>query len=121
MGAEETAFYQAGLGGLVKPRLKPHMSDNNDCRLAPAPAEEAAGGCGVGHHGEPEEEEESIVVEEPGGPSVGPAKVVKAPRVPTQAEIDAHVATHLPHAYWCDVCARRRGRNAPHRQKELHL
>ena len=70
----------------------------------------------MGHHGDPEEEEEVIVVEEPDGPAVGPAKMVKALRVPTQAEIVAHVATHLPHADWCDVCARGRGRNAPHRQ-----
>ena len=72
----------------------------------------------MGHHGDPEEEEEVIVVEEPSGPTEGPAKIVKVPRVPTQADIDAHVATHLPHADFCDVCARGRGRNAPHRQNK---
>ena len=35
------------------------------------------------HHGEREEKEEVIVVEEPDGPVEGPAKVVKAPRVPS--------------------------------------
>lgn len=73
----------------------------------------------MGHHGDPEDEEDVIVVEEPSGPAVGPVKIVKVPRVPTQAEIDAHVATHLPHADWCDVCARGRGRNAPHPQHKI--
>ena len=55
----------------------------------------------MSHHGDPGSEEEVIVIEEPAREVKPPVKVVKAPRVPTQAEVDAHVATHLPHADWC--------------------
>ena len=41
----------------------------------------------------------------------------KAPRAPTQKEIDAHMATHLPHEPWCEICMKGRGRNSPHRRK----
>ena len=51
---------------------------------------------GLGHPGEPEEEE-VIVVEEPEGPGESGPQVVRAPRVPTQKEIEAHGATHIPH------------------------
>ena len=43
-------------------------------------------------------------------------RVLKAPRDPTQKEIDEHMATHLPHAAWCDICMKGRGRNTPHRR-----
>ena len=71
----------------------------------------------MSHHGDPEDEEEVIVVEEPERKEPPPVKVIRAPRMPTQAEIDAHVAAHLPHADWCEICVKGRGRNPPHRRK----
>ena len=50
----------------------------------------------MSHHGVPAEEE-VIVVEEPERPKGDEPRVVRAPRVPTQREIDAHEATHIPH------------------------
>ena len=44
--------------------------------------------------------------------------MLKAPRIPTQAEVDAHLATHLPHADWCELCMKGRGRNTPHRRRK---
>ena len=41
---------------------------------------------------------------------------MKAPKAPTQKEIDEHMATHLPHAAWCDICMKGRGRNTPHKK-----
>ena len=75
------------------------------------------GGGGLGHDGDPEQPE-VIVVEEPEPKAEAPYKVVRVPRTPTQKEIDEHVATHLPHAEWCDVCMKGRGRNSPHRKKD---
>ena len=72
-------------------------------------------GDGLGHSGEPEEEE-VIVLEEPKSEEVGP-KVVRVPRTPTQAEIDAHEATHMPHEEWCEFCIAGRARNKPHKSK----
>ena len=46
----------------------------------------------MGHHGEPAEEEEVIVIEEPERPEGVEPKVLRAPRVPTQEERDAHKA-----------------------------
>ena len=40
---------------------------------------------------------------------------LKAPRHPTQAEVDEHVLTHLPFAPWCEVCVAGRRPNKPHR------
>ena len=88
-----------------------------DCYLGPTVEEEAVGDSGLSHHGDPEEEEEVIVVEEPEREDPPPVKVVRAPRMPTQAEIDAHMAAHLPHADWCEICVKGRGRNSPHRRK----
>ena len=68
----------------------------------------------MSHHGDPGSEEEVIVIEEPAREAKPPVRVIKAPRMPTQAEIDAHVATHLPHAEWCEICVKGRGRNSPH-------
>ena len=68
--------------------------------LNPAHEEKVAGENGLSHDGDPEvevieegEEEEDEVIQ------AGP-KVLKAPRAPTQREIDEHMATHLPHAAW---------------------
>ena len=44
--------------------------------------------------------------------------MVRAPRVPTQKEIDAHAATHIPHEDWCEFCMSGRGRNKAHRKKK---
>ena len=52
---------------------------------------------GLGHHGDPEEEE-VIVLDEPERPDEGGPNVVRIPRAPTQKEIEAHEATHIPHA-----------------------
>ena len=50
---------------------------------------------GLSHHGEPAEEE-VIVLEEPERPDESGPRVVRAPRVPTQREIEAHEATLSP-------------------------
>ena len=73
---------------------------------------------GLSHHGEPAEEEEVIVIEEPEKEERAEPKVVRAPRVPTQEERDAHEATHIPHEEWCEVCVAGRGRNKAHRRKK---
>ena len=78
----------------------------------------------MSHHGDPEVEvvedvEPEVEVLEEGRPEDGRGegpRVLKAPRAPTQREIDAHMATHLPHAAWCDICMKGRGRNSPHRR-----
>ena len=51
---------------------------------------------GLSHHGDPADDE-VIVVEEPKAADAGGPRVLKIPRVHTQREIDAHMATHLPH------------------------
>ena len=71
---------------------------------------------GLGHHGDPDDEE-VIVLEEPERPDEGGPRVVRVPRAPTQKEIDAHEATHIPHAEWCEFCMAGRARNKPHRKK----
>ena len=43
--------------------------------------------------------------------------MVRVPRAPTQKEIEAHEATHIPHAEWCEFCMAGRARNKPHRKK----
>ena len=72
-------------------------------------------GDGLSHPGEPEEEE-VIVVEEPEREDPGP-RVVRIPRTPTQAEITAHEATHVPHEEWCEFCMAGRARSKPHKSK----
>ena len=42
-------------------------------------------------------------------------KLLRAPRAPTQKEVDEHMATHLLHQPWCYVCIKGRGRNATHK------
>ena len=71
---------------------------------------------GLGHHGDPDDEE-VIVLEEPERPDEGGPRVVRVPRAPTQKEIDAHEATHIPHAEWCEFCMAGRARNKPHRRR----
>ena len=44
-------------------------------------------------------------------------RVARAPRVPTQREIDAHEATHIPHEEWCETCMAGRGRNKHHKKR----
>ena len=84
--------------------------------LNPAPEEEEAGDDGLGQDGDPEVE----VIEEGDSSNAEAAgsrpRVLRAPKAPTQAEIDEHMATHLPHAAWCDICMKGRGRNTPHRK-----
>ena len=72
----------------------------------------------MGHSGDPVDEEEVIEIEEPDRGDRCPAKIMKAPRVPTLAEREAHMATHLPHEDWCEICMKGRGRNAPHRRRK---
>ena len=45
-------------------------------------------------------------------------RVLGAPRTPTQKETNEHVATHLPHQPWCEVCMMGRGRTPQHRKKK---
>ena len=86
--------------------------------LNPAHEEERAGESGLSHDGDPEvevieegdSEEEEAVQARP--------RVLKAPKAPTQREIDEHMATHLPHAAWCDICMKGRGRNTPPIRRE---
>ena len=126
MGTSGTdgAFSGAGLKPVVRPSPK----------YTPAPIEavKTSGGgsmeepCtlaandhhdnGLGHHGDPDDEE-VIVLEEPERPDDGGPRVVRVPRAPTQKEIDAHEATHIPHAEWCEFCMAGRARNKPHRKK----
>ena len=40
------------------------------------------------------------------------------PETPERAEVDAHLATHLPHADWCDLCMKGRGINTRHRMQK---
>ena len=50
----------------------------------------------MSHHGDPAEEG-AIVLEEPERPREEGPKVMRAPRVPTAKEVEAHGATHIPH------------------------
>ena len=118
------AFYGAGVSATVRPttRLSQQGVKQVTDHLNPAPEEEVAGSDGLSHYGDPEveviEEAEVEVLEEENpsdGRGDGP-RVLRAPRAPTQKEIDAHMATHLPHAAWCDICMKGRGRNSPHRR-----
>ena len=72
---------------------------------------------GLSHSGEPESEEDVIVLNESERPEECESSVIRAPRDPTQNEIEAHEATHLPHAEWCEFCMAGRGRNKPHKRK----
>ena len=97
----------SGLNALntARPRGEPDMLAANDHHDR-----------GLGHRGN-QEDEEVIVLEEQERPGEGGPRVVRVPRAPTQKEIEAHEATHIPHAEWCDFCMAGRGRNKPHRKK----
>ena len=82
---------------------------NDHLKLRPVEVED-----GLSHHGEPAEEE-VIVVEEPDSPKEEGPKVMRAPRVPTPKEVEAHEATHIPHEEWCEACMAGRGTNKPHK------
>ena len=81
---------------------------------------------GLGHHGEPaqhdEGREERCLDDEQGAQEDNaegaPAKLVRAPRTPSQSERELHDALHLPHAEWCEYCDRGRGRNKPHKSRK---
>ena len=98
--------------------------DQGECNTAPIPSEGPVEHTlaandhpdGLGHSGDPEEEE-VIVVEEPDAPGESGPPVVRAPRMPTQKEIDAHEVMHIPHEDWCEFCMSGRARNKPHRKK----
>ena len=126
MGPTESkrAFSGAGLNEPVRPVARKEQQGNVEDfdRLNPAPECEVAGNDGLSHHGEPEaeviEEDEVEVLEEPfpqGTCGKGP-KLLRAPRALTQKEVDAHMATHLPHEPWCDICMKGRGRNSLNRR-----
>ena len=108
----------AGLGAAVRPTSDPVQQETREVagHLSPVAEAEVAGGQGLSHSGEPEEEE-VIVVGEPKEEAVVTPRVVRLPRAPTQKEVDAHAATHLPHESWCEVCMMGRGRNTPHRRR----
>ena len=74
---------------------------------------------GLSHHGDPAEEEEVIVVEEPERSEEEGPKVMRAPRVPTPKEVEAHEATHIPHEEWCETCMAGRGRNRLQKQRKF--
>ena len=74
---------------------------------------------GLGHHGEQAEVKEVIVPEEPDRQSGSEPRVVRAPREPTQKQIEAHASTHIPHAEWCEFCMAGRGRHNLHRGEFL--
>ena len=128
MGSQEPrdVFSGAGLRTSVRPasQTKQQGSEEAFDRLNPAPEHEGAGEDGLGHNGEPEvevieeaaDEVEIVREERPRGDERGGPRVVKAPRPPTQKEIDEHMATHLPHASWCEICMKGRGRNSPHKR-----
>ena len=42
------------------------------------------------------------------------ARGLPAPTEPTKAEVEWHNLTHVPHAPWCSVCVRGRGRDRRH-------
>ena len=95
MGAQEPKepFSRAGLGTVVRPPPNPKtLAANDHLELRPVQAAD-----GLSHHGDPAEEEEVIVVEEPDRRKGDEPRGVRAPRLPTQKEIDAHEATHIPH------------------------
>ena len=71
----------------------------------------------MSHHGDPAEEE-VIVGEEPEESREEGPRVVRAPRVPTPKEVEAHEATHIPHEEWCETCMAGRGRKKPHRKRK---
>ena len=81
---------------------------------------------GLGHHGEPAEPASKKDEEPQDGDEHGaeeekqdgtPARLLRAPRTPSQSERELHEAVHLPHAEWCEYCVRGRGRNKSHKHR----
>lgn len=86
-------------------------ADDIHHHLSTAEEEASDGGDGFSHHGDPEVEVEAIE-----GPSRAPderRRTLRAPMAPTPAEVDAPIAPHLPHADWCEICMKGRGRKTP--------
>ena len=102
----EDGFSRAGIRAPVRPTTYQGQQGTHEVtdHLNPAPEEEVAGGNGLSHDGDPEVE----VIEEGDTSEAEDAQArrrfLKAPRAPTQKEIDEHMATHLPHAARCDIC-----------------
>ena len=70
--------------------------------------------------GEPEIEEAAARQDEPEHPAeeARAARPSRDPSAPTQADRDAHAATHLPFRSWCEACVHGRQDAPPHcRQK----
>ena len=131
MGSQgpEDEFSGAGQGTAVRPLTEPitladkeregpdahrvgcHSAGSDD-HLAIRPLEVDNG---LSHSGEPEED--VIVLEEPKREESGP-RVVRAPRVPTQKEIEAHEVAHIPHEEWCEFCMAGRARNKIHKKQK---
>ena len=42
------------------------------------------------------------------------ARIANAPKKPSQAEVDTHMATHLPFRSWCPHCVRGKAKGKPH-------
>ena len=110
IGEEEGREVDTGGGARASPvEVSPGASSSN----------------GLGHHGEPAEPTESRTERSREGEAEGqeedevgtPAKIVRAPRTPSQSERELHEAVHLPHAEWCEYCARGRGRNKAHKSR----
>ena len=97
---------------VVRPTPSPNtLAASDHLELRPLAAKD-----GSSHHGDPAEEE-VIVVEEPERPRGDEPRVARASRAPTQKEIDAHEATHIPHEEWGEACMADRGRKKPHRKR----
>ena len=97
MGAQESGspFSRAGLRAVVRPTPSPNkLAAGDHLKLRPVEV-----GNGLSHHGDPAEEE-VIVVEEPEELREEGPRVMRAPRVPTPKEVEAHEATHIPHEEW---------------------
>jgi hypothetical protein len=72
--------------------------------------------------GEPEREGAAARQEEPEHPAeeARAARPSRDPGAPTQADRDAHAATHLPFRSWCEACVHGRQDAPPHcRQKRV--
>ncbi|MDA8583911.1 hypothetical protein N9L68_06740 [bacterium] len=128
--------YEAQNNGTVSVPQGAHTCESNierrdhcDELLAPAeeenpeagPSEEDnshEGSRGLGQHGDPEERE-VIVIEEAEPRVEAPYRASRVLRSPRQKEIQQLRATHLPHADWCDVCMKGRGRNKAHRKRDV--
>ena len=80
-------------------RLEASINHSSNCGDDPLGIRPLEVDNGLSHSGDPDEE--VIVLEEPKREDPGP-RVVRAPRVPTQKEIEAHEATHGPHEEWCE-------------------